>query len=494
MKPYLTYDEVHVVSDLHMGGEEGLQIFNLGETFHEFVRKLTKEPANVRLALVINGDMVDFLAEPGAECFDPVGAIEKLDRIARDGRFLPVWDGLREFVATPGRQLVLTLGNHDLELALPWVRERLLDLLSDGHPERRGQILLSFEGSGFLCGVGGKKVLCVHGNEVDAWNFTDYETLRRIGRDVLQGRPVEPWKPNAGSRMVVEVMNEIKRKHPFVDLLKPELEAVVPTLLALDRGLYSKMLRLVGVVGRMALDETRRFGVGYLSADSPSEERTPESAAQAKLDALLRRSFEKAGSSEDAAALLDRAEERLESDQDPQSLVTGDEQEEYLGILGAFWNKLTGAKTEEVLRAALERLQEDHSFDLDNSADETFQRLDKEVGTEIDYLIAGHTHLERDLPRRAGGGRYFNSGTWTRLIRLAPEVLRSAEKFSQVYEVLSRGKLEELDAAGKKEGEIQVVIQKPAVVSIRRQGAAVEAELSRVHRSGDLMPPSENYV
>ena len=43
-------------------------------------------------------------------------------------------------------------------------------------------------------------------------------------------RRVEPhrWRPNAGTRLVVEVMNNFKRRYPFVDLLKPEATAAVP--------------------------------------------------------------------------------------------------------------------------------------------------------------------------------------------------------------------------------------------------------------------------
>ena len=65
------------------------------------------------------------------------------------------------------------------------------------------------------------KVVCVHGNEVDSWNVADYERLRRIGRDYQFGVSVEGWTPNAGAQMVIEVMNQIKRDYPFVDLLKP---------------------------------------------------------------------------------------------------------------------------------------------------------------------------------------------------------------------------------------------------------------------------------
>ena len=43
----------------------------------------------------------------------------------------------------------MTLGNHDPELALPCVRERLLDLLSGGKVGARGRITLGFDGAAY---------------------------------------------------------------------------------------------------------------------------------------------------------------------------------------------------------------------------------------------------------------------------------------------------------------------------------------------------------
>src|SRR4029077_9541031 len=129
------------------------------------------------------------------------------------------------------RSLIINLGNHDLELALPWVREHLLDVLAGDSLTARGRITLFFDGTGFRCEVGTAQILCLHGNEVDPWNVADYEAIRRIGRDFYQGRTVEPWIPNAGTQLVIEVMNALKRRYPFVDLLKPEAQAGVATLL-----------------------------------------------------------------------------------------------------------------------------------------------------------------------------------------------------------------------------------------------------------------------
>jgi len=468
MEPLHSYDELYSVSDLHLGGSTGFQVFNQGELLGRLIDHLRQRSPKRRLALVLNGDTIDFLAESGATYFDPLGAMRKLERIAGDPAFAPVFQALRQFVRTPRRELVITLGNHDLELALPWVRERFLDLLSGGRESARGRIHLAFDGSGFLASVGGKKVLCVHGNEVDTWNVADHETIRRIGCNLTRDQQVEPWTPNAGTKLVIDVMNQIKTEWPFIDLLKPEIEGAVPILMALDPDQVGKIKQVFRVAARLTWDEIR-VRAGFLSADEvPAEAR--EADPDAALEATLRRTFGRAESfAQDADDLLERVEDRLKGGVEPMALVSGDQEEEYLGYFGAALNWIRGRPTSEVVREALSGLKEDRSFDLDDP-DDTFRRLEELIGPEIDYILTGHTHLERDLPRQ-GGGRYFNSGTWIRLIRLEEEVLSDPQRFDRYFEVLKKGSMEALDE--------ELVLLNPTVVAIRRQENAVVAGLER---------------
>jgi hypothetical protein len=91
---------------------------------------------------------VDFLAENRSKYFDPHGANEKLDRIVRDDSFKPVFDALTQFVAKANRHLAFTLGNHDIELALPHVRAHFLELLAGTDDAAQGRITLAFDGAG----------------------------------------------------------------------------------------------------------------------------------------------------------------------------------------------------------------------------------------------------------------------------------------------------------------------------------------------------------
>ena len=61
-----------------------------------------------------------------------------------------------------------------------------------------------------------------HGNEADPWNPRDHEApeggARRAPRQVFDARG---WIPNAGAKLVIDVMNKIKETYPVIDLLKP---------------------------------------------------------------------------------------------------------------------------------------------------------------------------------------------------------------------------------------------------------------------------------
>jgi UDP-2,3-diacylglucosamine pyrophosphatase LpxH len=470
------FDELYAVSDLHMGGfGVGAQIFNSGQELAALIDHLRGRTGR-KVALVINGDMVDFLAEPNSKAFDPDGSADKLTRIAEDASFKPVWDALKAFVRTDRHCLVVTLGNHDLELALPWLRTRLCDILADNDEATRGRIILAFDG-GFLCRVGKATVLCIHGNEVDDWNITDHETIRRFGQDLQQGRSVEPWIPNAGTYLVVEAMNDIKKGYPFVDLLKPELEAVIPVLLAIAPDKHQRITAAFGVLKRLALDKVRR-AAGWLSAQEWAD-------GNLRLDGPL--PIQRSPMNHDA--LMAIAEDRLQRGVKPISLVSDSEQGERLGLARATWSWLRGEDTRKTLRSALEGLQKDRSFEW-SLEDDTFRRLDEAIGSDVDFILAGHTHLERALHRRKTKGFYLNSGTWVRLIRLRPEVLVDQTEFNKVYGALAAGTMEALD------GHVGLVERRHTVVSVRDDaGSGTRGELMHWSASGsDTLTPVDQQA
>jgi hypothetical protein len=357
-------------------------------------------------------------------------------------------------------------------LALPLVRNYLVQELSGGAATAAERITLAFDERGFRCRVGDATILCVHGNEVDPWNVTDWETLRKIGHDPASGIG---WTPNGGSKLVIDVMNEIKADHPFVDLLKPESEAVLPTLAILRPGLLSKIgaaapswfrsrwdeLQMTfGFLGEGAVpcdgrihnaalhDRAARhsalrggdlhggaLGDGVLHDGSlPGRGRPREAAVLGQmLGAALREDTLAKRGAYDLDHLLEETELRLRRGTTPLDLAA--RRDDYLGLTGAIWNLVRRRGKSEVLREALEQLAKDRSFSR-QTADATYYALDKEITTDVDFVVVGHTHLERAVPLRGEHRYYYNSGTWVRLMQIPPEVLRSEQNFLPVFKAL----------------------------------------------------------
>ena len=374
------FDELYSVSDLHMGGRTGFQIFASGKQLAALIEHVRTLDQGRKIAFVINGDAVDFLAEPDAKAFDPEGATRKLTRIMDDPAFKPAWDALRSFVRTERRHLIITLGNHDLELALPWVRAHFLKLLTGDDEAARGRITLAFDGAGFLCRVGTADILCVHGNEVDDWNVTDFEAIRRLGMDVQQGRPVEDWMPNAGTKLVIEVMNDIKKSYRSWICSSRRRRACSRPWWRLRRKSAAR-----SATRSQHLPGSRRTRCGGSSDSSSAEdEDDPESARNQERLALLHPFVRM-----NATALLALTEERLLKDVETISLVPEEEREGRLGINSAIFSGFTGGEPSEVLREALEQVRKDRSFDH-GAADGTFDLLDQRVGPTSLYSRRAH--------------------------------------------------------------------------------------------------------
>jgi UDP-2,3-diacylglucosamine pyrophosphatase LpxH len=452
------FARLYVVSDLHLGGAPGFQIFDQGALLAATIRSLAAKDGPT--ALVLNGDIVDFLATPEARYFDPAGAPSRLDAIAADPAFREVFDALGEFLAAPRCTLVLGLGNHDVELALPHVQARLLDRITGGDAAKRGRVQVAMDGTGWSCTVGGRRALCVHGNEVDEWNVVEEDDVLRQVRALREGAEPPPWSPNAGTRLVIDLMNQVKARYPLVDLLKPERVPVVAVLLALDPTQVVAARNVAALVARYSKDKAR-MATGFLEAEPAGDAAlaslldgaTPANVARPADDWLTR-------------VQTDLASAPLESVMGPE----GDD-ERYLGWGGLFLDKLRRRDPSENLRQALQSyLADDRTHEIDHE-DTTFKRLDARVAPSVDFLIAGHTHLARALGRRNGPGFYFNSGTWARLIRLTPSLLESPAAFEPVVRAFSAGTLAALDdTAG-------LVRRVPTVVGVERTGDRVVAAL-----------------
>jgi UDP-2,3-diacylglucosamine pyrophosphatase LpxH len=461
-----TFDELHVVSDLHLGGNPGFQIFCQGDTLSNFI-SVCAEPSDRRIGVVLNGDIVDFLAEAPAAYLDPKHAIAKLERIFyEDAAFSGVWSALQEFVAQPNRQLILVLGNHDVELALPHVIEWILDKLSQGDSAARGRVTTCFDGAGFPCSVGNKRVFCIHGNDVDIWNMVNHRQLLDVSFAINTNEPPPEWDPNAGTRMVIDVMNAIKRDYPIVDLLKPEVEAVVPILLTLDPGRLKEISKILTVAAYLSRDILRHSFEGV-----PTEKEMVERPLSEK--EVMADFFDKYFEYEAVESTETQTDEELFGPLD------------YLPVF--FSNK--EEKVEKLRKALKKNLESDRSFII-TEKDKMFKKMKKEIGSKVNYLITGHSHKERAIARKASDCYYFNSGTWIRLIRLTEDVLGNSEEFARVYAAFESGSMEKLDAINDlgPSHDQPLVMLKPTVVSVVEKDGETYGELRHANPNGSLQP------
>jgi UDP-2,3-diacylglucosamine pyrophosphatase LpxH len=477
-------DQLHVVSDLHIGGAPGRQGFNQGAALAAVIDHLAAVDGG-RVGLVLNGDIVDFLADEAAVYLDPAGAGKKLAAVFADPAFEPVWSALARFVRAEGRVLVLVLGNHDVELALPEVQDQLLARLAGGDAAARGRVRVAMDGAGYACTVGGQRVLCVHGNDVDPFNPVDHAALLRVVAALKGGKEPPAWEPNAGTRLVVDVMNGIKKTYPFVELLKPPGVVIPSILVALPARLHAPLLEFAKITLRLAYDRGRGAGDGFLSGSAGAMPSIEGIDGYRALDMLTRGgapSPRETAPGEVERALLRQADQDFAAGIRPVDATELEGGEGMLGMGGLLADAFLRRDTRENLRQALAGLLgQDRSFET-GTRDYAFAAHDGRVGRDVRFVIAGHTHLERAVPR-ARGGMYYNSGTWMRVLRIPPESLVSSGAFEPVYQALAAGRLDDLDALPG------LVIQRRTVVSVWTEGGAVNGELRHARAAGAAGAP-----
>lgn len=414
--------DVYIISDLHLGGPEGFQMMTRPDALAAFIERLTT-PAQQVKELVIAGDFIDFLAEgPTSDDVpsrwtplidDPKVATKNFERIACDSSFTVVFEALAAFLQA-GHWLTIMLGNHDIELSYPPVRQALERVLR-ADTGRRFRFI--YDGEAYVIG----DALIEHGNRYDRWNQVDHDALRKLRS--LQSRS-EPWagifEPPAGSRLVAHVMNPIKRDYAFVDLLKPEGDAVLPILLALEPGYKWEILTAVralapGIPRGIAAD-----GLPVWLTDAGSTTLSPIDGGRPgdPLEQSLTNAF--GGDAGEARAFLSA----LELDEAPSLLdaSAGSLARSLLRILRS--GRTIEARLPSLLQA-LRALQSDRSFDSEHEPPSSpyLQAADRLTASgRFRYVVFGHTHHARRITLEHGA-RYFNTGTWADLMRVPEEVV-----------------------------------------------------------------------
>lgn len=427
--------KVYVISDLHIGGAypvsgsgdtRGFRLNTHVDVATRFVTRLpASAAAGVALELVINGDIVDFLAERASSgpmwvpfSPDPDEACEKLEAIVT--RDQPFFDALGAFL-NAGHRLTLLLGNHDIELGLPPVREKFASLLGiDGHAD------YEFIDNDEAYIVGG--ALIEHGNRYDGFNMVDYDSLRRVS--ALMSRRQEPnnqytFDAPPGSKMVAWVINPIKEQYRFIDLLKPENGAVVPLLLALEPGARD-LLGRIAVLGAEAdrdaktLPALPRVGVPVSSPGAQALQTVVHTSLGARAIGYLQ-VLEHDLSALDAKAASTDATARLDFDRD-RGLAC---------LLLAHKNGDVQARLPALLEA-VRALQGDQTFDRSVETGTEYLNSARALARQGGFQVVtyGHTHLAKKVGLD-NGAVYFNSGAWVDFMQFPPEIISGPADVAQ---------------------------------------------------------------
>jgi UDP-2,3-diacylglucosamine pyrophosphatase LpxH len=386
-----------VISDLHLGGapasdsKPSFQMCSLSgrARLAEFIGYAASQRSTDRdVTLVLAGDIVDFLAEEEFEPFTIRDAVagQKLERIMQ--RTDEVWQALHLFAAS-GSNLVLLLGNHDIELSLPSPRRRLLERLGSGRIE------FIYDNQAFVEGP----VLVEHGNRYDSWNVISHDALREVRSALSRGEDPPPFESPAGSLMVVNIMNAIKARFPFVDLLKPEDAGLLPLLAVLDPSSVKEATKAIGLWRKQSQVEFDEDGTPVDLANIATVTRQDEE--------LIELAMKLYGEDQGNIGFTDEARNFYDIWQLAHSRNDKDAQ---LGKLYV------------ALRARAQSTWQ--TLDVNGEAEQYLNPARAAAQRGFKVVVFGHTHLVKRVPLNGEASIYLNSGTWADLMQVPEAVLR----------------------------------------------------------------------
>ena len=203
-------------------------------------------------------------------------------------------------------------------------------------------------------------------------------------------------------------MNEVKRKYAWIDLLKPEIQAAVGTLLVLEPAQMGKINRLLPIIGekRRGDNEVRQTSLGRRIRVAGGRRVT---ARLPSINGLVRAVVEslkwqrRRRQSELQMTCCSSAERNFEYARQSARMRP----DTTLGTGQVIWDRLTGWITgvgqDEALRRALKdwTAKGTRLFEIDDR-DDTYKEITNRSGPSVDFIVTGHTHLERAIDM---GGR-----------------------------------------------------------------------------------------
>lgn len=432
--------KVYVVSDLHLGGRmangDTLQsrICHSQVELRDFFDWIRESNPETAVELILNGDIVDFLLEddfpdgmePHPWTRDEDEIISKLAHIIKQSKIAAggngPFDALKRFVDGGGR-LTLILGNHDVELSLPNVRQYLKKVLC----EDQGQLEFLFDGEAYTQG----DLLVEHGNRYDWYNMIDHSALRQERSLLSRGLLMlevdycdAEFTPPAGTFLVTELFNSLKQTYRFLDLLKPETGAALPLILTLN----PKLQHVIDAILVYAQKSIKHYERGPMKSTYPARPGLLSANGTVKNVTL----FSELGDLAETFEVNPQNQGQL-SATDPWNNVVrfsnkiGRWLQEQAGSAQAIFAQDVGLRKK--LLHALWKWQEDGSFDTNHEKKlytDAVKKMSREGGFSV--IIFGHTHLPKLINMDNGIDEpvcYINTGTWADVIQLPEDLFQN---------------------------------------------------------------------
>lgn len=383
-----------IISDLHLGNGGEYDVFAGGEALPALLDQIAHEPVRI----LVNGDGFDFLMNEDPLELDQLRAAAQARAIVAAPASAAV---LKAFgrVLSRGGEVILRLGNHDVELAVPEVQQ-ILRAAMEQPPAVAARLVFQMGEAPAILEIGGARILVTHGEHDDQWNKVDYGRLLQLDR----------FRYAAGSVLVKQIMNPITRRHGlrFVSLLKPDFQGAALTALAVAPGIVKQLFSAASL--DIAWQLFKKAGAAAAFTEEEEDLGLAGRLAEAGLGAEEMEALE-ATLGDGPAAFAD---DEVMSTASLKLARAG------LKLYAGMQKKLAGTIGDEYFRLEPDEVE---------WADA--QRLAKKF--DAGAVVIGHTHAARW--KAADGIVFANTGTWIWLMQL-PRSDASDEAWAEFLEEL----------------------------------------------------------
>jgi UDP-2,3-diacylglucosamine pyrophosphatase LpxH len=327
------------------------------------------------------------------------------------GQDAPVYEALGAFVRS-GHRLTIIVGNHDLEMVIPAVQQAFCENLRAS----RHQIVFVDDGQAWRIG----NALIEHGNRYDGANLNDWQGLRATVSAWSRGEtPPTPLEVSAGSQIVEHVVNPLKKRYPFIDILQPVGELLGYLLLAMEPALkydFKKIRHLiVGAIDRaLARKEGPPRAERNVASLTSEDALVGEQLDTTNLDKLL--GVEPFSLSEKEVSAKDWIREFLRNPEDSLAKFLESGQD------------IPSDRINQLQKVIAEMVTKGDDFLNPSGATEQYGKNAQRLcgGTGVEVVVMGHTHN----PRHVGESKkasYINTGSWVDYIGVPRGVLEQSK-------------------------------------------------------------------